>query len=191
MHTSGFSLTELLIALMILGEIATFTIPKVLMAQQSNSYNATAKEAIGTISGAYQSYKLAQGDVSCLPAWNLTSYLNYVAIDTTTTLDDAPGGGANRQCNNTRKCLRLHNGGMIYFWNQLLPGSTTQAFGVTFDPDGKFTGLQDSLEIEVFANGRVATWGTVTASDNYMQTNATCASTAWTPGSHDPTWLKW
>ncbi len=39
----GFTLAELLMALAILGVIATFTIPKILGAQQSSSSNAKAK----------------------------------------------------------------------------------------------------------------------------------------------------
>lgn len=50
----GFTLAELLIALSILGVIATFTIPKVLQSQQNGKYNTMAKEAIATISQAYQ-----------------------------------------------------------------------------------------------------------------------------------------
>lgn len=40
----GFTLAELLIALAILGVIATFTIPKILTTQQNSKYNAMAKE---------------------------------------------------------------------------------------------------------------------------------------------------
>lgn len=46
----GFTLAELLIALMILGEIATFTIPKILSAQTNGRKNAIFKETISTLS---------------------------------------------------------------------------------------------------------------------------------------------
>jgi prepilin-type N-terminal cleavage/methylation domain-containing protein len=45
----GFTLTELLISLAILGEIATFTIPKILTSQQSAKRAAVLKESISTI----------------------------------------------------------------------------------------------------------------------------------------------
>ncbi len=45
----GFTLAELLIALLILGEIATFTIPKILSAQQNGSKKAVIKETIATL----------------------------------------------------------------------------------------------------------------------------------------------
>ena len=46
----GFSLAELLLALLILGQIATFTIPKVLSAQESSQRKAVFKETISTYS---------------------------------------------------------------------------------------------------------------------------------------------
>ena len=52
MKQRGFTLAELLIALGILGVIATFTIPKVLQTNQNAQWQATGKEAIAMISGA-------------------------------------------------------------------------------------------------------------------------------------------
>ncbi len=53
-YASGFTLAELLIALALLGVIATFTIPKVLQANTDAKYNAEAKETIQMIANAYQ-----------------------------------------------------------------------------------------------------------------------------------------
>ena len=58
MVLKGFTLAELLIALAILGVIATFTIPKILDSGSSSKHNAIVKEAAGMISGAFQVYKL-------------------------------------------------------------------------------------------------------------------------------------
>ena len=46
----GFTLVELLIALAILGTIATFTIPKVLQTQQDGKFKSIGKEAAGFVS---------------------------------------------------------------------------------------------------------------------------------------------
>jgi prepilin-type N-terminal cleavage/methylation domain-containing protein len=54
-HSLGFTLAELLIALAILGEIATFTIPKILSSQQNGTNKAKAKEAFSMVSSAYNS----------------------------------------------------------------------------------------------------------------------------------------
>ena len=48
-QNKGFTLSELLIALAILGLIATFTIPKVLQTTESNQRKAVFKETIGSI----------------------------------------------------------------------------------------------------------------------------------------------
>lgn len=53
----GFTLAELLISLAILGVIATFTIPKIIKAQQDAKFNAIAKEAATMVTGAYQQYQ--------------------------------------------------------------------------------------------------------------------------------------
>jgi prepilin-type N-terminal cleavage/methylation domain-containing protein len=46
----GFTLAELLIALAILGEIATFTLPKIISAQQNAKQLAVIKETVATLS---------------------------------------------------------------------------------------------------------------------------------------------
>ncbi len=45
----GFTLAELLVSLLILGEIATFTIPKILASQQNGMKKAILKETIATL----------------------------------------------------------------------------------------------------------------------------------------------
>ena len=70
---SGFTLAELLIALLILGEISTFTIPKIIYSQQNQKYNAIAKESAAMISAAYQQYQYSGNSLTTMSATSLTS----------------------------------------------------------------------------------------------------------------------
>lgn len=105
----GFTLAELLIALAILGVFATFTIPKILTAQQNSQKSAAAKEVIAAVSAAYQSYTYTSGTYGGMTFGNITPYLNYVAVDTTSSMDAHVGANANYTCSG-RLCLKMHTG---------------------------------------------------------------------------------
>jgi prepilin-type N-terminal cleavage/methylation domain-containing protein len=53
----GFTLSELLVSLAVLGLIAAFAVPKVLTSVGNSTLIANAKEAISTVSGAYEALK--------------------------------------------------------------------------------------------------------------------------------------
>ena len=85
----GFTLSELLIALAILGLIATFTIPKILQSTQTQSRDAVLKETVATLSDI-----LYQGTLSGeLTSANINEYflsrLNAVEVcDTNANAQD-------------------------------------------------------------------------------------------------------
>lgn len=84
---NGFTLAELLIALAILGVIATFTIPKILGTQQDGRNNAIAKEIAGTMATALESLRLSGELDQNTNIAHLTPYLNYAKIITSGTVD--------------------------------------------------------------------------------------------------------
>lgn len=137
-HFQGFTLVELLIGVMILGEIATFTIPKVVNAQKVSSSLAIAKETAGNVSAAYQAYRLQNTVTASTGITNLTPYLNYVKIDSTSTVDSQ--GGYDTDCSNTgyNYCLRMHNGSVFVWYNGETFGGTqsNNVVHVCVDPDG-------------------------------------------------------
>lgn len=111
----AFTLSELLIALAILGVIATFTIPKILQAQQDQQFNASVKEAIGMVSAAYEVYKTKNPITAGTKMADLTPYMNYVAVDTTTVIDNNYGVPWVSSPCGTYDCLRLHSGAILLY----------------------------------------------------------------------------
>ena len=173
--TMGFTLAELLIALAILGVIATFTIPKILVSQQNGKYNAAAKEAVGMIAGAYQQAQLSGTISATTKGVDLTPYMNFVKYDTSGTLVDDNPPNTSWDCSSISPCLFLHNGGTLHFEPNTFGGtSSTNFFKIEFDPDGKVTdattnGPGKAVEFRLYYNGRISSSG----------------------GSDDPSWFSW
>jgi prepilin-type N-terminal cleavage/methylation domain-containing protein len=147
----GFTLAELLIALAILGVIATFTIPKILTSSQSGQNAAVAKEAASMISAAYTTYTLQNSITTGTTAGVLTQYMNYVSVDTATTY------GSMTACSATNPCLKLHNGGVLQYGTVPNFSATTGVLNFVVDPDG--AGTVGPVEFVQFYNGRFTTNG--------------------------------
>jgi prepilin-type N-terminal cleavage/methylation domain-containing protein len=191
MKRLGFTLAELLIALAILGVIATFSIPKVLQAQQDSKWKAMAKEAASTFSAAYDKYKQVNGANPNVSVDNLTPYMNFVKMDTSAVSMDNLPGSIGWACN-SGPCLRLHNGGVIqYGIGESFGGSaSTNAIFIHFDPDGKLTdgtanGPGKAVEFDLYYNGKITSAG-------YALPNTTTSLQSWsaTP-SWEPSWFSW
>lgn len=175
----AFTLAELLIALAILGVIATFTIPKVLNSGQNGKNTAIAKEAASMISGAFSSYQLNNSIASGTGPANLTQYMNYVSVDTATNYAAASGqqGTALTACTATLQCLKLHNGGVLqYATNNSFGGTaTTNAIYFSVDPDG--TGTQGSINFIQYYNGRLTTGGNAATGTTSTNSGVTAVGT--------------
>ena len=161
-RNSGFTLAELLIALAILGVIATFSIPKILLASSQGKNTAMAKEAASMISGAYSAYILNTGANTTAGASILTQYMNYVSTVTTGDLSTATSGLDLAACSATFVCLRLHQGGILQYDTVTTFGgsTTTHAIPFNYDPDG--TGPLGAITFWQYYNGRLTTGGQAT-----------------------------
>ena len=193
---SAFTLAELLIALAILGVIATFTIPKILDSGSDSKFNAIGKETAAMVSGAYQSYKLNNAASGSTSFQDLTPYMNYVKVDTTTTIDDTYNGTTQNCFAASRSCILLHNGALLYHrtgvTDQFGDTSSTSSILFEIDPDGRVTSTGaagtagKSVQIAMYFNGRVTTIGNIEPNTYYGGGGAINPLPA-----NDPPWFNW
>ena len=162
----GFTLAELLIALAILGVIATFTIPKIMAGTQSSSNVAKGKEAAATISAAYQSAQLDNIISSTSKPSDLLPYMNYVSKITDGRLIDTVPGFTSRSCDAVTPCVSLHGGGILWFKDNYWFGGSTplNVIEFDFDPDGTYSGSTadspgKSVQFTLYYNGLLTTRG--------------------------------
>jgi prepilin-type N-terminal cleavage/methylation domain-containing protein len=134
----GFTLAELLIALMILGEIATFTIPKILSAQTNGRKNAIFKETISTLS-ALNNQGVTQGQVGPNSGSSSITYfssnMNAIKICSSNATTQGCWTAAMGATEATEGGMILHNGAYITGFNT----SSTVFDSVVIDwngPDG-------------------------------------------------------
>lgn len=188
----AFTLAELLISLAILGVIATFTIPKILISGRDGRYNAAAKEVASAVSAAYQRYRMENVVSSGTRFADLTPYLNYVRIDTSSLIDEKQtltslscNGGVNSGC------LVLHGGGVLFYPSSTFAGTaSTNALQFYYDPQPGYSGTTDGPEKSVhfflYYGGRLTTRGT--SEPNTVAAGSTYAS----PNpAYDPPWFSW
>lgn len=191
-YAIGFTLAELLISLAILAEIATFTIPKILTAQQQSQSNAAAKEAIGMAAGAFLQAQ-TDGNVTTSSSFsNLTPYMNYVSVQTTGQMDDHVNANGVKDCAGTYICLKMHTGGVLFAhtrtWNST---ASNNAIMIFYDPDGVrgVTGTADgpgkSVAFYLYANGRITTRA------NPIPGGAEYGSASGANTLADPSWFSW
>ena len=190
----GFTLAELLIALTIMAEIATFTIPKVLTASANQGSNAKAREALSMVANAYQAYGMSNKVTAGFRSPNLTPYMNYVNVQTTGLIDDIPNAPSdNRDCANTTQyiCLKLYSGAVLWMERPVTFGgtNTTNALIYFVDPDGVPSGSTSdgpgkSVGFLLYFTGRV------TSGSNIVPGSASSIVTYGGPWT-DPSWFHW
>ncbi len=197
---TGFTLSELLVSLLILGEIATFTIPKILSAQQNGQNNARAKAVAAMLSEAFNIHKLNGLVTASTRTTDLTPYMNYLSYDTTSgrAVDYIPRYSYYFTCSSAYPCLDLPGGGVLMLLNNCFLGGTSSLNYLDFlyDPDGTFNGdytvntfngQGKSIYFALYANGFLTT-------RNNMKSGSVqggCAGTTGPGTGFDPGWFEW
>lgn len=200
---NGFTLAELLIALAILGVIATFTIPKILGAQQDSRNNAIAKEIVGTMSAAMESLRLSGDLDQNTNIADLVPYLNYAKILSSGSIDGLYGSGTSTLNCAVYICLQMHNGAVIALTPTSGAPTSGNYFGDTtaqhyiyyyVDPDGTLTspssatGPGRSIHFSLYYNGRTMDYQHCEAGDlTYLDGS----SRDYCPGLTSPPWFSW
>lgn len=198
---AGFTLAEVLIALVLLGVIAAFTIPKLLISLQDIEMNAKTKEAMAMFSEAYQRFK--QDNNGTVPASttfsDLLPYINYLEKDTTTVLDSYPAYiEAFYQCEPLYPCIKLPNGLIVGYsakptYAEFGDTTSNRYLWMLIDPDSKHTifntgdGRYKALYVMLYYDGTMKTRGTMRPDSTQGTINFLQSSL---PGT-DPAWFKW
>ncbi len=196
---AGFSLVELLIALGILGVLATFIIPGILTPQVD--YTARAKSVALMVNTAYEQYKAANGGIipRTTRMTDLMPYMQYTTQEATAYVDgyrnDPYTSGYACSASGNVVCLRMANGGILFFNRNYYMGGTTAANVVwyMYDQDGKYTSgtskLNPSLSMFLTAEGKQYSYGNLpqTVVTWFAEPNNTISYTA--ASTKDPLWF--
>lgn len=195
MKQNAFTLAELLIALLVLGVIATFTIPKVLQSQQSSQYSSMAKEVAGMLVNSITAYEAENGLAnSNTSISDLTPYMNYVASIQDNTIEiNVPwngGGQGNGDCGGVFRCLSLHNGGLLrYRPGHSLCDYPNGAIRLAFDPSAKFDSV-DGVGFFLYGNKRIRTSAEIPMNQGFGN-GEPCSSTTNPDPSNAADWFSW
>ena len=142
------------------------------------------------IAGAFQQAQMSGSISSSSTAGILSQYMNYVSVDTSSSIDNINGGTTN-SCSSDGPCLNLHNGGKLLLWNHSFGGAnTTNVLMFQFDPDGVVTdgttnGPGKAVKFALYYNGMVTSRANVLAGTTDSAGPFGASATA------DPSWFQW
>ncbi len=185
----GFTLAELLICLAIIGVIATFVIPKIMVGFQNQQNLSKAKEVAAMITSAFQKAQMDGIITGNTKPSDLTPYMNYVKYDTSGTVIDNTPTLSFSTCNSTSPCIILHNGGVLWFAdNTTFTSSTVPLGGIIafrFDPDYQNNTLST-------ADGPLKVIQFILYYDGFLTTRGLVRPGSWFggPSTFDPSWFS-
>lgn len=140
---SGFTLIELLITLVIMGVIATFSIPKVLCFVQGSDHKSRVQLAAAMISAAFTRYQENNNLTGSFKPSDLTPYMSYISLITngSLTVDGNQNSSQTWICSASTPCAKLANGSVVVFYDAESFGSIAPGRAIIFvvDPDGRIT----------------------------------------------------
>lgn len=133
--SSAFTLAELLIALGILAVIATFSIPKILMSQQTSKKKAVFQETVAALNEAFVPACLSGQITEANVGSYIRNHLNAVKI-CTDSMNDGCWFGTDLVAQGHTEGVALHNGAVIAGLDDAVSGGNTGQDTLMIDWDG-------------------------------------------------------
>ena len=159
-----------------MGILAAFTVPSLFNTPSSTAnskYTAVARDTAFMVLSAYEQYRAANSTIpTTMSIADLTPYMNYVKIDTASTID-----GMQTQTSEscaTYRCLVLHNGGIMRYSEMCTMGTPNEKAACWFDldPDGKYSGTTNGpgkmMQFWLYYDGKIRTWATMEPNTRFI-----------------------
>jgi prepilin-type N-terminal cleavage/methylation domain-containing protein len=177
----GVTLTELMVALSLLGLIMVLVLPQVINSANSSHLNSMARDSMTVVSGAFADFEGDQAPASNTTLLDLYPYLSYSKNfhgQSDVTIDPPPQGTGVTAFNcsstvcsvtsasTTADAVQLKSGAVVVFPRSLSFSATNGNYALPFlvDPDGKATGNKDSVEFWLYVDGTIKSLATMTSS---------------------------
>jgi prepilin-type N-terminal cleavage/methylation domain-containing protein len=201
--TKGFSLTEVVLTIAIVSVLAGLAVPGILTSANNSKRLSATKQTISLIGDALNekveanAVDVTQGFSQFVNVGNGGGlpYTRYLVSGAVRRIDSPPNPvnlcTAAATCTFTpaasgAQAVTLKNGGILYFDSTIVFGSgVNAAVPVVFDPDGDSHGDRNSVELWLYADGRLHTARTIIAGTTVNAGNTAVAASA----IADPSWL--
>ncbi|MCS6267918.1 MAG: type II secretion system protein [Vampirovibrio sp.] len=171
---TGFTLSELLVGLGIIGLIAAFAVPKVLHASGAALANAKVHKAAQAVVNGYEKWQQNNSDSLGMTGADLMTFVNYSSLITDgRKIDIRPNDGRDFTCTTTLTttsanlagpCYQMPDGSMVYFMGHTgvaFTASNTSELYFGVDPDAvatsDFSQANDGVATNfmLYKNGRL------------------------------------
>lgn len=175
----AFTLAELMIVVLILGQIATFTIPKLITSQQNSKKKAVFRETYSTLSEMLNVGRMTGEIVWDGPEWNTLAFkrLNHVKACPTNSESEGCWAPASATCNSSydEPGMRLHNGATVvgFDTDASSVGDYSDSFGIDWNGlEGPNIEGDDQLCLSAYLNvGGSRAPGTIRSSSSTASTD--------------------
>lgn len=200
---TGFSLTEVVLTIVIISVLAGLAVPGILTSANNSKRLSVTKQTISLIGDAFNE-KLESNAIDVNSGFQQfvnvgngggLPYTRYLTSGAARTIDAPPNSLV--LCNTGATCaftpginniqaITLKNGGLLVFQTtQIFGTGVNAAIPVVFDPDGESHGDRNSVELWLYADGRLRTARTIIASTTVTAANTAVAAST----TADPAWL--